>query len=486
MFGGEPDEPHETPGEEFAKGHYEQLVAGTGTIRVGDEEWEVDGFGLRDHSWGPRYWQAPWYYRWLTANVGRDFGFMGSRVAATRRPTAHAAASSGRTASSTLRRRSRSTTDVRGRRELPRDASRPCCDHRDLTRSGGSPGEVMNLIPLRNRRPDPDGNMLVTRISEGMTEWTLDDGRSRLRPVASTSTRSSTASRSASPNSGGRSLRAHVARHVRSPRPRRQRRSCARLFVYLFLVIALRLAGKRELAQLSTFDFVVLLSVANAVQNGIIGNDDSITGAWIGAMTLFVANFALAFTIVRSRSLRRAAEGEPAKLMEGGVVNDDELRKVRITHAELESAVGANGEHLSDVEAVELFPNGRISITPRDPDRLERIENELHEIRSAARSPMITFHLVPSPVWDAQRDGDVYVPEAFAADGFVHCTDGEQAVIDTANRYYQGDRAAVRRAQHRHRRAHGARALRGPEPHLSPRLRADRDRGSDARARGRA
>ena len=153
------------------------------------------------------------------------------------------------------------------------------------------------------------------------------------------------------------------------------------LFVYLFLVIALRLAGKRELAQLSTFDFVVLLSVANAVQNGIIGNDDSITGAWIGAMTLFVANFALAFTIVRSRSLRRAAEGEPAKLMEGGVVNDDELRKVRITHAELESAVGANGEHLSDVEAVELFPNGRISITPRDPDRLERIENELHEIR---------------------------------------------------------------------------------------------------------
>ena len=59
MFGGEPDEPHETPGEEFAKGHYEQLVEGRGVIRVGDEEWEVAGCGLRDHSWGPRYWQAP-------------------------------------------------------------------------------------------------------------------------------------------------------------------------------------------------------------------------------------------------------------------------------------------------------------------------------------------------------------------------------------------------------------------------------------------
>lgn len=52
---------------------------------------------------------------------------------------------------------------------------------------------------------------------------------------------------------------------------------------------------------------------------------------------------------------------------------------------------------------------------------------------------MITFHLVPSPVWGAQRHGDVYTPEAFATDGFVHCTNGEQAVIDTANRYYQGD-----------------------------------------------
>lgn len=154
------------------------------------------------------------------------------------------------------------------------------------------------------------------------------------------------------------------------------------LFVYGFLVIALRLAGKRELAELSTFDFVVLLSVANAVQNGIIGEDDSITGAWIGAMTLFLANFALAFTIVRSRRLRAAAEGQPAKLVEAGEVKDDELRRVRVTHAELESAVGENGERLGDVETVELFPNGRIVVTPKDPDQLDRIERELGEIRA--------------------------------------------------------------------------------------------------------
>src|SRR5581483_753651 len=81
MVGGEPDEPRERPGEEFARGHYEQLVEAHGSIRVADQEWEIKGFGLRDHSWGPRFWQAPWYYRWLTANFGPDMGLMVSRVA---------------------------------------------------------------------------------------------------------------------------------------------------------------------------------------------------------------------------------------------------------------------------------------------------------------------------------------------------------------------------------------------------------------------
>src|SRR5437660_4259312 len=80
-FGGEPQGAREPTGEEFARGHYEQLIAGEGTIAVGGQSWDVRGYGLRDHSWGPRYWQAPYYYRWLTANFGPSFGFMGSRVA---------------------------------------------------------------------------------------------------------------------------------------------------------------------------------------------------------------------------------------------------------------------------------------------------------------------------------------------------------------------------------------------------------------------
>jgi hypothetical protein len=175
MFGGEPEESHEAPGEEFAKGHYEQLVEAHGTIRVGEREWEIRGCGLRDHSWGPRYWQAPWYYRWLTANVDRDFGFMASRVA--RRD-----ADGTRGGFVWEDGRIHLCDDVR----LSTEARGSESYHQAITatlsssRSGKSwefTGEVMSLIPLRNRRQSPDGDWLTTRISEGMTRWTMADGR---------------------------------------------------------------------------------------------------------------------------------------------------------------------------------------------------------------------------------------------------------------------------------------------------------------------
>ncbi len=142
---------------------------------VGDETWDIRGSGLRDHSWGPRYWQAPWYYRWLTANVGPDFGFMASRVA------------------------KRDTTGTRGGFVWEDGRIHLCDDITLSTESTGSDryhqaitatlsssrsgkawsftGEVLSLIPLRNRRTDPDGNELFTRISEGMTRWRMADGR---------------------------------------------------------------------------------------------------------------------------------------------------------------------------------------------------------------------------------------------------------------------------------------------------------------------
>jgi hypothetical protein len=174
MFGGEPDTPHEAPGEEFAKGHYEQLVAAAGTIRVGDREWEIAGHGLRDHSWGPRYWQAPWYYRWLTANVNEHFGFMASRVA-----KRDAAGTRGgfvwENGVMHLCDDVEITTEVRGDEsyhERIKGVLRSSRSSKEWTFTG----EVMDLIPLRNRRQDPDGNWLMTRISEGMTRWTVESG----------------------------------------------------------------------------------------------------------------------------------------------------------------------------------------------------------------------------------------------------------------------------------------------------------------------
>jgi hypothetical protein len=173
MVGGEPDAPAERPGEEFARGHYEQLVAASGSIVVDGERCEVHGHGLRDHSWGPRYWQAPWYYRWVTANFNAGFGFMGSRIA--------------RRDGDGIRggfvwdgAKLHHCDDFHIRSEWEGDDAYHRTVHAELfagDRRWKVRGTVMSLVPLRNRRPDPDGNTLVTRISEGLTEWHLDDGR---------------------------------------------------------------------------------------------------------------------------------------------------------------------------------------------------------------------------------------------------------------------------------------------------------------------
>ena len=175
MFGGEPDTPHETPGEEFAKGHYEQLIQGTGHIRVGEQTWEIEGCGLRDHSWGPRHWSAPYYYRWLTANVDRDFGFMASRVARRDGPGSRGGFvwEDGQIH---LCDDLQISTETEGSESYHRAITATLRSSRS-DREWNFTGEVMNLIPLRNRRTDADGNEIVTRISEGMTRWTMADGR---------------------------------------------------------------------------------------------------------------------------------------------------------------------------------------------------------------------------------------------------------------------------------------------------------------------
>src|SRR5256714_7551634 len=91
--------------------------------------------------------------------------------------------------------------------------------------------------------------------------------------------------------------------------------------VYAFLIICLRLAGKREMAQLNPFDLVVLLTLSNTVQNAIIGEDNSVTGGIIGAITLLAVNYLVVRFLYTHEKLDRLIEGEPDVLIEDGVVN---------------------------------------------------------------------------------------------------------------------------------------------------------------------
>src|SRR5437764_13972229 len=107
------------------------------------------------------------------------------------------------------------------------------------------------------------------------------------------------------------------------------------IIVYAFLIVGLRLAGKRELAQLNPFDLVVLLTLSNTVQNAIIGEDNSVTGGIIGAGTLLIVNYVVVRFLYNHEKLDRLIEGEPDVLIEDGVVNMDRLKKEFITRAEL-------------------------------------------------------------------------------------------------------------------------------------------------------
>jgi uncharacterized membrane protein YcaP (DUF421 family) len=152
------------------------------------------------------------------------------------------------------------------------------------------------------------------------------------------------------------------------------------VLVYAFLVVALRLAGKRELAQLNSLDFVVLLAVANAVQNGIIGNDNSVSGGLLGAATLFLLNGVLAWLLFRHRALRRVIEGAPTILIRDGVLDRGALQHEELTEEELLDAVQTGGARdFADVELCKLEPNGHIVTLVRQPDAATREFLQVHD-----------------------------------------------------------------------------------------------------------
>src|SRR6202035_4863515 len=111
------------------------------------------------------------------------------------------------------------------------------------------------------------------------------------------------------------------------------------IVVYLFLVVGLRLSGKRELAQLNPFDLVVLLSLSNTVQNAIIGDDNSVTGGVIGAFGLLAINWLVVRVLFKSGRLTRMLEGRSSVLIRNGHIDLKAMNKEMLTREELLSVI---------------------------------------------------------------------------------------------------------------------------------------------------
>src|SRR5215213_1771633 len=163
------------------------------------------------------------------------------------------------------------------------------------------------------------------------------------------------------------------------------------ILVYLFLIVILRIGGRRELAQMNAFDLVVLLMLANALQNAIIGDDTSLMGGFIGGATLVILNLGVIRYLYRHPGLERTIEGEPVLLLKDGIPIQKNLEKELITEDELLAAIHSQGvDRFEACAEVILETSGVITVLARQPspdelanreivDRLDRIERLLAE-----------------------------------------------------------------------------------------------------------
>jgi uncharacterized membrane protein YcaP (DUF421 family) len=164
--------------------------------------------------------------------------------------------------------------------------------------------------------------------------------------------------------------------------------------VYLFLVFYLRGFGKRMLAQLNPFDFVVLLTLSNTVQNAIIGNDTSLLGGIVGAVGLLACNALLVHHYYRGPSQDRLSDiDRDIPLIKGGRLEEAEMRRIHVNAGELVAKAHERGfDTLNEIDSAMLYPNGTIYFRGRHPDdaeqrhravmeRLEHLQRELTGLR---------------------------------------------------------------------------------------------------------
>jgi uncharacterized membrane protein YcaP (DUF421 family) len=142
--------------------------------------------------------------------------------------------------------------------------------------------------------------------------------------------------------------------------------------VYVFLVVGLRVFGKRELGQLSLYDLVLVIILGNAVQNAMINNDNTLGGGVVAATVLLVLNWVLNRFVLRSRRAEHLLVGEPVLVVHDGKPIQDRMAREGITMDELMAALREHGlDGLSDVHLAVLESDGTISVVPRTAEVLK-------------------------------------------------------------------------------------------------------------------
>ena len=151
--------------------------------------------------------------------------------------------------------------------------------------------------------------------------------------------------------------------------------------IYLCLIVFLRLFGKRELAQLNPFDLVVLLSLSNTVQNAMIGDDNSITGGIIGALSLLSINWLLMRFLFHAAGINRALQGSETVLIRSGEVDRDAMRRETLTELELTDVLHRQGfDDASEVDRCVLEPNGTFYIEGKKPSAEDQQQAEILDL----------------------------------------------------------------------------------------------------------
>jgi uncharacterized membrane protein YcaP (DUF421 family) len=159
------------------------------------------------------------------------------------------------------------------------------------------------------------------------------------------------------------------------------------LIVYLTIIFAFRLVGKRHISQLSLVDFALVLLVSNAVQNAMVGNDSSLSGGIVAALTLIFVNILLTKLVLKDERAGEFIQGEPSLLVRNGRPSLPNLEKEHIRLEELEEAVREHGiENISDVKAAILELDGSISVIPFENGGGEHVEHHIAPLSRRKRS----------------------------------------------------------------------------------------------------